>query len=201
MEVSAMADDKTTRTDASPSEEALRKLQAQPAANGDRDEAELRRRIEGPRHARREVGEDERHDREHRECSKRGADAGPLETLLVMADRPAEQAETHQEIEDHHHRREHRIARERLRLFGFGLHQGQDQSDLDHRHREREDQCPERFADAVRDDLGMVDRRDDRAREDERDQPRIERHREARHRGNEAQYGEDVVGAVGEAQF
>ena len=39
-----------------------------------------------------------------------------------------------------------------------GLHQRQDQPHLDHRHRQREDQCPEGFADAVRDDFGMMDR-------------------------------------------
>src|SRR3546814_16362249 len=69
---------------------------------------------------------------------------------------------------------------------------------LDHRHREREDQGAERFADAVRDHLGMMDRRDDGAREDEGDDPGVERHRKARHRGEEAADREQVVGPAGE---
>src|SRR3546814_6359501 len=72
---------------------------------------------------------------------------------------------------------------------------------LDHRHREREDQGAERFADAVRDHLGMMDRRDDGAREDEGDDPGVERHRKARHRGEEAEDREKVVGAAGEAEL
>ena len=59
------------------------------------------------------------------------------------------------------------VSRASVCAFRLGLHQGEDQPDLDHRHRKREDQRAERLADAVRDHLGMVDRRDDRAHQDD----------------------------------
>ena len=165
-----------------------------------RDEAELRRRIKGSRDARREIGEDQRHDGEDRQGRERSADAGALEALLVMADRAAQEAEAHQQVQDHHHRSEHRVARQCLRLFGLGLHQRQDQPDLDHRHREREDQRAERLADAVRNDLGMMDRSDDGPRQDHADEDRVQRQGKAGHRGNEAQDRENIVGAACEAK-
>jgi hypothetical protein len=48
-----------------------------------------------------------------------------------------------------------------------GQHQRHDQRDLDHRHGDRENERAERLADAVGDDLGMMDRGEHRARQEQ----------------------------------
>ena len=84
------------------------------------------------------------------------------------------------------------VSRGSVGLFGAaGEHHRDDQRDLDHRDRDREDQRAERLADAMRDDLGVMHRRQHRADERRRAQghdDRVERHHEGR---GEQQRGRD----------
>jgi hypothetical protein len=103
------------------------------------------------------------------------------ERLLAVTDAAGDHAQTDRAVGDDHDRREDRVARQRRRLGAAGEHHREDQRDLDHRHREREDERSERLADAVRDDLGVVDRCDDRRdqrRHREPDEQRAERKQE-----------------------
>ena len=120
----------------------------------DRDEGELTIAVDRPRRRHRIIGQHEREHGERADAGERRADPGLLEMLLAMRDAADEQAGTEQPAEDDHHRREHRVARQRRRAGIRGAHQRDDQPDLDDRHRDSEDERAERLADAVGDDLG-----------------------------------------------
>ena len=90
-----------------------------------------------------------------------------------------------------HHRREHRVARERRRVRAAGHHQRHDQPDLDDGHRDREEQRAERLAHPVGDDLGVMDRRQDRAREHDGHEHEHDRSRLRPPRGREQHRGEE----------
>ena len=137
--------------------------QRQPA-----DEDELGRRILRPELGQGEIRHDERQHRERSEHAERGRGALDPETLLAIARASDQQAEADHAVQHDRHRREHRVAGERVFAPAARReHGGHDQRGLDHRDGEGEQHRAERLADLQRDHLGVMDRREHRAEQQE----------------------------------
>ncbi len=122
------------------------------------------RRAEGRAGRAREIRQDERENGERGENGERRTRALDLKSLLMVAHAADEKAKPDGAIADEHHRGENRIARE-ARLARRADHDGNDQGDFDDRHRDGEDKRAEGFADAMRDDFGVIDGGEDGADE------------------------------------
>ena len=118
------------------------------------------------------VGSTRRERRQRRHGGERGRRALGVERRR----RASRSAPTSSEMPDDavagdHHGGEHRVARQRRRVpcradtISVTI-----SADLDHRHRDGEHERAERLADPVRDDLGVVDRRQHRAGQEHADE-------------------------------
>jgi hypothetical protein len=127
-----------------------------------RHERQLRAAVGAPGRARREHREDERERRHHDQ--RREAGAGPLhaEDLLVVGETADQDAQAHDTVADDHHRGVDRLARQGGHVIAAREHHRENQRGLDDGHGHGEDQRPERFAHAMRDDLGVMHGGDDR---------------------------------------
>ncbi len=139
----------------------------------DGDERELAPGEHGPGHADRVVRQDERQHDDRGQRRERCADAVEPEALLAEARAAQEQAQADHAGQDDHHGGEHRIAGERRRRGTAGQHQRNDQRDFDHRDRDGQHQRAERLADAMRDDLGVMHRRQHAADQSGRDEHQV----------------------------
>ena len=75
-----------------------------------------------------------------------------------MSQAARNETESDDAIADDHDRGEHRVARQRVGGLASREHrQCDDQRHLDHRHRDREHERPEWLANAMRDDLRVMD--------------------------------------------
>ncbi len=106
--------------------------------------------------------------------------------LFVMARAAPEQAQPDDAVAHDHDGGENRVARQPGLLRRSRDHDGDDQRHLDHGHGDGQDQRAEGLADAVGDDLGVVD-----GREHGGDQSR------SRRRGNEAAGARQRASAAG----
>ena len=148
----------------------------------DRDEPQLQVRIIGAGDRRGKIGQHQRQHRQRGECRERSAGAGDAELLFAVSGSADEHREADDAVQNDHHRREHRVARQRRIVVGSGEHQCDDQRHFDQGDGKRQQQRAERLADLVRHDLGMMHRRQHRADEPGSDEQRRDRQMRQRER-------------------
>jgi len=109
-------------------------------------------------------GEDRQHQREGRHRDQRrkaGVRSLNAKALLAVREPARYDARANHTVADDHHRGVDRVARQNENAGATGEQHRQNQRGLDDRNGHREYQCPERLADSMGNDLGMMDRRDD----------------------------------------
>ena len=104
-------------------------------------------------------------DRRERRPGARG-----VEGHRAVPQRTGQQAQAHNPVQGDHHRGEHGVAGVGRGARSAAAHQHHDQTDLDHGDRDRQDQRSVRLTGAGGDHLGVVDRREDGADQDDGDQ-------------------------------
>ena len=148
---------------------------------GNADESELELRIQRPGRRQGIVRQHQRDRREHDQHAEIDVHARRAEFLLAVTKPAGQNAGPDQTVADDHDHREHGITRQfRHRLVA--QHDRRDQGNLDDRDRERQQQRSVRLADPLRDDLGVVHGRENRA---EQDHQQHEGEQDAARRGEE----------------
>ena len=139
-------------------------------------EGELGRGELGAGRARREGREDEAERGERRDGAERRRRPLGVEGRSPLAEGAEENRHPDDPVAGDHHRREDRVARERVGVLAIGHHQRHDQADLDDGHGDREHERAERLADAMGDHFRVMNCRKDCAAEQHAD---AEQHRRA----------------------
>ena len=116
-----------------------------------------------------EFRQNETENRQRHNQAEISASAFEIECLLVVAPRTENEGNAGQPAHDNHHHGEHGVARQSRVVF-TGKHHGGNHAHLHADDAECEDQCAERFAEFVREGVGVADD-GERAPEDRHQQP------------------------------
>ena len=117
---------------------------------------QLRIRVAWPRRGGGELRQNQRQRGQRRQHGERGATAFSTKANDAMANATSQQTNADHTVADDHHRGKNSIPRQAARFVAAREHHRDDQGNFDHGDRQRQNQRAQRFADAVRNNLGVI---------------------------------------------